>query len=264
MDPYLEHPALWQGVHNRLIADLDDELAPRLRPRYFIAVEERVYVAELPDMVGRPDAVVVAPRHPAHSGNGQASEGSQPTNKPGPHVLVAALPVVDRIRELYLEVRETATGDVVTSIEVLSPTNKLPGRGRRDYEEKRLETLGTRTSLVEIDLLRGGEPMPARLRDWPAGTRPPGDYRVVVARGWQRPWADVYAFTVRDSIPSFPIPLKRGDEEIEVPLQRLVHAVYDRGSYDLRLDYGAEAVPPLTGDDAAWADALLRSRGLRT
>ncbi len=53
MDPYLEHPALWQGIHNRLIADLDDELAPRLRPRYFIAVEERVYVAELPDMVDR-------------------------------------------------------------------------------------------------------------------------------------------------------------------------------------------------------------------
>ncbi len=154
-------------------------------------------------------------------------------------------------------------GDVVTSIEVLSPTNKLPGRGRREYEEKRLETLGTRTSLVEIDLLRGGEPMPARLRDWPAGTRPPGDYRIVVARGWQRPWADVYAFTVRDSIPPFPVPLKRGDDEIEVPLQRLVHAVYDRGSYDLRLNYSAEAIPPLTGDDAAWADAFLRSRGLR-
>jgi hypothetical protein len=264
MDPYLEHPGLWPGIHNRLIADLDDELAPRLRPRYFVAVEERVYVAELPDVVGRPDAVVVAPRDPTHSGNGQAPEGSQPADGSGPQMLVAALPVVDRIRETYLEVRETATGDVVTSIEVLSPTNRLPGRGRREYEEKRLETLGTRTSLVEIDLLRAGGPMPARLRDWPAGMPPPGDYRVLVARGWQRPWADVYAFTVRDPIPPFPIPLKRGDQEITIHLQRLVDAVYDRGSYDLRLDYGAEAVPPLAGEDAAWADALLRSRGRRT
>src|SRR3954454_24225898 len=112
MDPYLEHPGLWLGVHNRLIADLDDELGPRLRPRYFVAVEERVYVAELPDVVGRPDAVVVAVGGQPRPTNGPAPEVSRPVDRSDAQVLVAALPVVDRIRETYLEVRETATGDV--------------------------------------------------------------------------------------------------------------------------------------------------------
>src|SRR3954468_6061860 len=137
MDPYLEHPGLWLGVHNRLIADLDDELGPQLRPRYFVAVEERVYIAELPDVVGRPDAVVVAVGGQPRPTNGPAPEVSRPVDRSDAQVLVAALPVVDRFRETYLEVRESATGDVVTSIEVLSPTNKLPGRGRREDEEKR-------------------------------------------------------------------------------------------------------------------------------
>ena len=43
MDPYLEHPALWPDVHHGLIEALRNALAPLLRPRYRIAVEERVY-----------------------------------------------------------------------------------------------------------------------------------------------------------------------------------------------------------------------------
>ncbi len=41
MDPYLEHPSLWPNVHSSLIIALRDELAPQLRPRYYVAVEER-------------------------------------------------------------------------------------------------------------------------------------------------------------------------------------------------------------------------------
>jgi hypothetical protein len=41
MDPYLERPDLWPNVHNSLIIALRDDLAPRLRPRYYVAVEER-------------------------------------------------------------------------------------------------------------------------------------------------------------------------------------------------------------------------------
>src|SRR5512132_3334772 len=61
MDPYLEHPALWPGVHNGLIAALPLSLAPQLRPRYYVAIEERLYITE-PDQrvfVGRPDLAVI-------------------------------------------------------------------------------------------------------------------------------------------------------------------------------------------------------------
>src|SRR5438093_9828233 len=44
MDPYLEHPVLWESVHARLIVALANQLQPRLDPRYVASVEERVFV----------------------------------------------------------------------------------------------------------------------------------------------------------------------------------------------------------------------------
>ncbi len=63
MDPYLEQPESWQGFHNSLIAALALDLAPRLRPRYYVATEERTYLYA-PDrstFIGRPDLNVIAP-----------------------------------------------------------------------------------------------------------------------------------------------------------------------------------------------------------
>lgn len=47
MDPYLETPSLWRGVHTRLITLIADTLAPRLAPAFTVAIEERVYIAPL-------------------------------------------------------------------------------------------------------------------------------------------------------------------------------------------------------------------------
>jgi len=61
MNPYLEHPELWPGLHNHLIAALALDLAPRLLPGYYVATEERTYVNE-PDglfFAGRPDLAVI-------------------------------------------------------------------------------------------------------------------------------------------------------------------------------------------------------------
>jgi hypothetical protein len=43
MDSYLEHPALWPGLHNRLIVAIANQLQPRLLPRYLTSIEERVF-----------------------------------------------------------------------------------------------------------------------------------------------------------------------------------------------------------------------------
>ncbi|WP_414572726.1 DUF4058 family protein [Nostoc sp. CCY 9925] len=43
MNPYLEDPALWPGVHGRLIVAITDFLSPQLRRKYFVAIEERIY-----------------------------------------------------------------------------------------------------------------------------------------------------------------------------------------------------------------------------
>jgi hypothetical protein len=51
--------------------------------------------------------------------------------------------------------------------------------------------------------------------------------------------------------------------EPEAALTPLLHALYDRAGYDLRVDYRGEPEPSLAQADTVWADALLRAAGLR-
>src|SRR5271170_1768404 len=44
MDPYLEHPVLWEGFHARLINAIAEHLQPKLDPRYVASIEERVFI----------------------------------------------------------------------------------------------------------------------------------------------------------------------------------------------------------------------------
>lgn len=251
MDPYVERGNLWPNVHSSLIVALRDELAPRLRPRYYVAVEERSVRLGIDDVAFavRPDLAVVQSSSTQFSFQAITQEAS--------NVVTVELPMSDEVRETYLAIYDLSNERVVTVVEVLSPTNKTNGLGRRQYEQKRLELLGTLTHLVEIDLLRGGPPMPMR------GSVVPSDYRILVSRAERRPQADLLPFSIRQPIPTLRFPLQAGDDEPEVDLNHLVHALYDRAGYDLRIDYKNEPEPPLVGDDTRWAEALLHTAGLR-
>jgi hypothetical protein len=65
---------------------------------------------------------------------------------------------------------------------------------------------------------------------------------------------------VRDPIPSFRLPLLAPDQEPLLDVGAALREVYERGGVDLVLNYAAAPEPPLTGEDAAWADQLLRAR----
>lgn len=255
MNPYLEHPELWPGIHHWLIIAIAEALVPPLRPKYRVAVEVRLYEEVTGGQslsVGIPDVTIK--RSPGATSLG-ISDVAVAAPKTSP--LTVAVPMPLTVRQGYLEVREVATGEVVTAIELLSPTNKRGGKGRRDYESKRMQVLGSLTHLVEIDLLRERKPMPV------LNVTVDSDYRILVSRSERRPQADLYAFNLRDSIPSFPLPLQAGDREPFVDLQFLLQQVYDRAGYDLAIDYAREPVPALSEEDAAWMDALLREKGLR-
>lgn len=248
MDPYLERRGLWEEVHLGLIAKIQEFLTPLLRPRYRVAVERRTYlVVQSPDdFVGKPDVLILATREP------RAEYGVLAEMWPSvPRV--AQLPKAEEVTERFLEVRETATGEVVTVIELLSPTNKSSRQGRAQYEAKRLAVLASMTHLVEIDLLRAGEPLAMRVE----GNGHQTDYRIVISRAPARPKADVFLFGVRHPIPDFPIPLRRGETEPTLPLNLVLHDLYDRAGYDLAIDYSQPADPPLDEADAAWAMQLL-------
>jgi hypothetical protein len=255
MDPYLERSGIWRSVHHDLITAVQYALVPHVAPRYYIAVEERAYILDVGqgERTRSPDLAVatVTPTEEAPSRSG----GTATLVAPGVQRVV--LPLYEERREAYLEIREVETHVVVTAIEVLSPTNKAPGDGRKEYEVKRRQVLQTHTNLVEVDLLRGGTPMGME-------PTPPSDYRILVLAGWEYPTARLHAFGLRDPIPDVLIPLRADEPEIPLPIGALLHETYERARYDLRIDYRlVPPDPPLAEADLVWLDAILREQGRR-
>jgi hypothetical protein len=249
MDPYLERSSLWPDVHNRLIAALADDLSERVAPRYYVGLERRTYLLKTDDLVfiGRPDIAVAS-----------AAEVSVLAPQPATSVTVleVEVPMQDEVSENFLEIHEVKTGKLITLLELLSPVNKLHKQGREEYERKRGYVFRSWTHLVEIDLLRAGNPMPV------VGAQMQSDYRILVSRGTQQPRAALIVFTLRQPIPTFMLPLLPGDDEPEVALNRILHVLYRRARFDLRLDYTQPPIPPLAEAHAAWAQEIITARGL--
>ena len=249
MDPYLESPDFWPEVHSRLIVAIADTLAPSLHPKYYAAIEKRTYIDTPEDsiLVGIPDVSVTRkrsqPQQPSDATRRMTATLSQPE--------IVTLPLPEEVTERYLEIRETESADVVTSIELLSPKNKRTGEGRRAYLTKRQRVLSTQTNLVEIDLLRGQIPMPT-------GSDVQTDYRILVSRSNSRPQAELYGFNIRNSIPKFSLPLKDQDLEPTIDLKNVLEDIYDRAGYGFRINYKQAAVPALSTDDQQWATELTK------
>jgi hypothetical protein len=249
MDPYLEHPSACPNVHHRLITAIADDLAPQLLPKYQVLVEERIYQVEAQDsiLLGVPDILVqqIQPEVEARS-IAIATPASEP--------LSVTLTIPETVRQGYLEVREIATGQVITVIEVLSPVNKRVGKGRLDYENKRAMILSSFSNFVEIDLLRQGQPMPIQ------SNLGRSHYRILVSPQEKRPQADLYCFNLPDPIPCFALPLRAGDSLPTVDLRCLLDGIYDRSGYGFVIDYSQPSVPPLPASDAAWVEKCIRTR----
>jgi hypothetical protein len=257
MDPYLEEPGLWPDVHHRLISVAGDMLTEQLRPRYYARIEERVYVSDELD----PARHVIAPDLRIVSGSGRRKGTGAITI--GEAIDVAEPVEVttlfeDEIHEPRIEVIDRLDRAVVAVIEILSPTNKVPGaRGRLSYEQKRLEVMSSPSHFIEIDLLRAGEPF------GPYKTLAPHDYRVHVSRVGRRPKGTLWPIRIEQRLPIIPIPLKEKDLDGSLDLQVVLETAYDRAAYDLEIDYRKDPIPPLDPPQAVWADRLLKEKGVR-
>ena len=253
MNPYLENPVFWSEVHHRLITAIADTIEENIPPQYRVAIEQRTYLSDDSDsvLVGIPDVSIFSQQ------KSQQQYSSTTTQAETSEGITVIIPLPEHVTENYLEIREISTGFVVTSIEVLSPKNKRPGEGRKAYELKRKQVLASLSHLVEIDLLRIGQAMSI------LGETPVVNYQIIVSRSETRPQAKLYGFSVRETIPVFPLPLQSEDTEPIVDLQSLLHGIYNRARYYLAIDYNKEPVPPLKPKDAVWSDTLLREQGLR-
>jgi hypothetical protein len=170
--------------------------------------------------------------------------------------------LAEPVTEGFIEIREPGSGDrVITVIEVLSPANKEPGEGRRQYRRKQRKRQQARVNLVEIDLLRAGRWTVLAAQDWlPERLHEP--YRVSVYRSWRPLPLEFYHAPLRQRLPAIRVPLRKGDPDVALDLQSLVDRSYQFGRYE-HTNYSEDPKPPFTADDAVWADALLCEKGLR-
>jgi hypothetical protein len=191
--------------------------------------------------IGRADLAVAAGGPPARD----AGAGVELVDAPA----TVRLPALDVVRELFIEIRDRRSRDLVCVLELLSPLNKRPGPDREQYLAKRRQVLGGPAHLVEIDLLRGGVPMPAE-------GRPACAYSVMVGRADRRPEAGFCSIGLRDPLPVVPIPLRPPHGDARLDLRATLDRVYDAAGYVFYLHAASPSVP-LSPADLEWARALL-------
>lgn len=256
MDPFIEACGRWEDFHPKLIGEIERSLAAVLPERYFVSLGERSYVV-LSGRKGKdvksflPDVGIASP---AESRAKQSPSAVAEAVEVGAVSMEAFIAL--EFRETFIEIHEHDPEDqLVTSIELLSPSNKRSGSKRRKlYLRKRNAMLLGEANFVELDLLRGGKRMPM-MTPWPDSP-----YSLLVSRELFAPRCRVWPAHFRHPLPIIPIPLSAPDEDIRLDLQTLIASVYARSRYDRLLDYSRPLQPPLSEEDTAWVAEQLRSR----
>jgi hypothetical protein len=276
MDPYLEAPDIWPDFHDRLATILSALLNDQLPAPYYARLQKRPEMGILlgtgvsrrvvPDVSVLHRTLSEAQSAYDTSRAGGAALLERPRARPsaGVDVRVDVAP----LQHHFVEILDAERGhQLVTLIEIVSPANKRPGPDRRVYEAKQQDVLASDANLIELDLLRGGR----RLLPYPdlvaAVDALAPDYLVLLNRSTLRQGYSMdytrYPVRLREPLPCIPVPLAGQDPDVLLDLQVAANRVYREGPYRRMVDYGAEPDPPLTEEDAAWADALLRAAGLR-
>ncbi len=268
MDPYLEAPHIWPDLHDALAAEIRGELNRTLPSPYYARLEMRPELGIVEEGNSRQriiaDITVVR-----HSRRDTAPGGVALVDRPRREISTSLELVVpgDPIRHTFVEVRDPSQSHkLITLIEILSPSNKRRGPDRQAYQAKQREVLESDAHLIELDLLRSGERIlpDVNLAALVFQLDPPPDYVVLVNRAWRRAGGlayQIFPFGVREWLPCIPVPLKQDEPEVPLDLQFVFNRAYDYGPY-LRgaVDYAKPPEPPLSGDDAGWAEALIVGR----
>lgn len=255
MDPYLENPRRWPGFHNDLAAEINAALNQVLDPRYVSSLTSSVAyeaVEIAPRRMIQPDVAVLRTATPADtSSTAVATRTAAPVE--------SAIPWEIPLMLYRVEILTTEEEMLVTAIEILSPANKRPGgETTLEYRRKRRDMFRSSAHLVEIDLLRAGERPPLE------EAVPIAPYYVTLSRAERRPIVEVWPIQLSERLPTIPVPVLEPDPDVPLDLAAAVASVYERGAYARKIDYRQPPpAPPLSAEEAAWMDALLRDKSLR-
>ncbi|KAA3662960.1 MAG: DUF4058 family protein [Chloroflexi bacterium] len=250
MDPYLEGNE-WHSFHAELSAELARQLGPKLRPKYVARAVRRFVMDSSGQISIAKTKRTTIPDTGVFKVHEQVS-AYMSSAAPQPVKMATVMP--EKVPVYSVEIRDVDNRELVTAIEILSPTNKR-GEGFKEYVSKRNQILSSSTHLLEIDLLRQGNrvPMQQPLPDAP--------YFVFLSRVEQRPVVDVWPIQMQNRLPIVPVPLLAGDADVALDLQVALNTVYDDFSYDLSIDYCEPPDVGLEGETAVFAQTILEKSG---
>lgn len=257
MDPYIESQE-WGDFHDDLINEIKRALADAVPKRYFVRSGRRSYYVLIgeegkDDYSFVPDVkinVAENGKKAKKKSNGAAAAQAATEDEP----LTLRIFIEDEYREAFVDIYEADSQErLVTTIEVLSPSNKRPGtKGWKLYQRKRRNVLLGNVNLVEIDLLRDGQ-RPPSFDAWPDSP-----YYLLVARASREQYAKVWRASFQRPLPEIPVPLDKPDADIPLRLQPMIDAIYKRARYGDSINYNKPLKPPLRGAEATWVKAQLR------
>ncbi|MBE2283794.1 MAG: DUF4058 family protein [Prosthecobacter sp.] len=167
----------------------------------------------------------------------------------------------------HLAIRQSS-GELVTAIELLSPSNKHSG-GAVSYVQKRMSIMALGVNLVEIDLVRKwglallqfeGEEMTESLRQ-PDGRLPAHSVNVFRAENPQE--REIYPISYQQPLPACRVPLRPDDSDVWLDLQKAAEQCHEECAFEKATNYTRDPEPPLSPEDAAWLDGHLKSLKLR-
>ena len=269
MDPYLEAPWIWPDFHNSLADEIRRTLNERLPKNYFAQLEARSELGIRPvKRIVAPDVAVIQAgrrmRRPDADEGGVAIAVEED--------LAISSPIrVDFIDEpgtvTAVAIRNTQTAnEVVTLIEILSPSNKRLGSDRDHYIQRMRDILtGSITSLIEIDLLRSGQRTWERsdiIEETLEELDIPTDYLIMTSRSWSRSGADMHPISLRNPLPAIGVPLRKDEPDVTLNLQTAFQRSYDGGPYRRgAVDYSRPPYPELSEDQDRWRTELMKLSG---
>jgi hypothetical protein len=254
MDPWLEDEEFFRDLHHSLIYLLREALNAVLPRGYVAKTAELVWIDD--ELRREPGVSTFGPDRP-------------PTDPSGGVATLTGLVAVGRdrvsdpITESYLEILSPKGKRLVTAIEIISLTNKKAGeKGRKTYQDKQDGYLLGGVNVVEIDLLRTGPHVTCVSASRLKKVAGPFDYHVSVAVPSSPDGYYAAPIKLADRLPAFAIPLDSDVPPVTVDLQPLLDRCYDTGRYADEVRYDRPCDPPLTAEQQAWAEGVLRQKGV--
>jgi hypothetical protein len=135
--------------------------------------------------------------------------------------------------EEYLEIVCRSDEQLVTLLDVVSPSNKTSVAGREEALRTRRQAQEVGANVVELDLVLQGRPLLEYSRDG----LPAWDYAVTVMRASHPERYEIYTSTLQKRLPRFRVPLAGTDPDRVLDLQAAFGRCYERANFCARISY---------------------------